>query len=148
MSSFVVTLLRPRGLLMNPIPIAILGYGNAARTFHIPFVRSLPEQYELRVVLQRSRNNSAGTATQAAKDLPGVQVVSDMDGVLRALPERFGLIVITTDNVSHVSYAIQALNANKHVLIEKPVALHESDVDKLAELARAKGVVCTAYQSK
>ena len=71
-----------------------------------------------------------------------------MDGVLRALPERFGLIVITTDNVSHVSYAIQALNANKHVLIEKPVALHESDVEKLAELARAKGVVCTAYQSK
>ena len=56
--------------------------------------------------------------------------------------------MITTDNVSHVSYAIQALNANKHVLIEKPVALHESDVEKLAELARAKGVVCTAYQSK
>ena len=133
---------------MDPIPIAILGYGNAARRCHIPFVRSCPEQYELRVVVQRSRNDSAGTATQAAKDLPGVQVVSDMDGVLRALPERFGLIVITTDNVSHVSYAIQALNANKHVLIEKPVALHESDVEKLAELARAKGVVCTAYQSK
>ena len=59
---------------MNPIPIAILGYGNAARTFHIPFVRSLPEQYELRVVLQRSRNDSAGTATQAAKDLSLIHI--------------------------------------------------------------------------
>lgn len=130
---------------MTPIPVALLGYGNAARTFHLPFLRALPEHYHLEVVLQRPRREGS-TSPNAALDFPHVQVVPDLDTALAALPDG-GLVIVTTDNASHFPYAQKALQANKHVLVEKPVALHEREVDALAQLARSMGKVCTVYQS-
>ncbi|WFC96205.1 hypothetical protein MBRA1_002861 [Malassezia brasiliensis] len=131
---------------MTPIPVALLGYGNSARTFHLPFVKSLPDQFQLHVVLQRPRPEGS-TSPNAALDLPDVQVVPDIDAALSALPEG-GLVIITTNNASHFPYAEKALKANMHVLVEKPVAVHEDEVHKLAELAHSVGKVCTVYQNR
>ena len=130
---------------MSPIPVALLGYGNSARTFHLPFVKSLPDQFQLHVVLQRPRPEGS-TSPNATLDLPDVQVVPDIDAALSALPEG-GLVIITTNNASHYPYAEKALRAKMHVLVEKPVAIHEDEVDKLAQLARSVRKVCTVYQS-
>ncbi|WFD31640.1 hypothetical protein MSPP1_002679 [Malassezia sp. CBS 17886] len=132
---------------MSPIPVAVLGYGNSARTFHIPFIGALPDAFYVAVVLQRARR-AGSSAPVAAADLPGVQVAADIGAALAALPEGEGLVVITTDNASHFPYAKQALEHGKHVLVEKPVAVDEKDVVSLELLARSKGLVCTAYQNR
>lgn len=131
---------------MSPIPVAVLGFGNSAKTFHIPLISSLPSQYTLKVIVQRPRCDHSEDQ-KVHNHLPHVQVVPDLDAALHALPEGLGLVVITTSNVSHYPYAKQCLEAGKHVLVEKPVATTEAQVLELDQLARKRGLVCTVYQS-
>ncbi len=60
---------------------------------------------------------------------------------LFALPE-VELVSICTHTMSHVGLAIRALEAGKHVLIEKPVSLYSVEVERLADAARASGRIC------
>jgi predicted dehydrogenase len=52
------------------------------------------------------------------------------------------LISICTHTDSHVDLAIAALAAGKHVLVEKPVAVHSKDVARLREAAEAAETLC------
>ena len=52
------------------------------------------------------------------------------------------LVSICTHTLSHVDLALQALEAGKHVLLEKPVALASSEVERLAEFARTTDRLC------
>ncbi len=51
------------------------------------------------------------------------------------------IIYIATPHPQHVSTAKLALNAGKHVLVEKPFALNAREAAEIVDLARAKGLV-------
>jgi D-xylose 1-dehydrogenase (NADP+, D-xylono-1,5-lactone-forming) len=50
-------------------------------------------------------------------------------------------IYISTPNDSHVDWTIRALEAGKHVLVEKPFSRHAAQVEEACALAEAKGLV-------
>jgi predicted dehydrogenase len=52
------------------------------------------------------------------------------------------LVSICTLTDSHVPLARAALEAGKHVLVEKPVALHAEPIRELNEIARRAGRIC------
>ena len=52
------------------------------------------------------------------------------------------VVSVCTPTPSHVDLAIQALEAGKHVLVEKPVALGSSEVERLARAAAASETLC------
>jgi predicted dehydrogenase len=52
------------------------------------------------------------------------------------------LVSICTYTDTHVDLAIRALAAEKHVLLEKPVALRSQEVRRLADAARTANTVC------
>ena len=52
-------------------------------------------------------------------------------------------IYISLPNHLHVQWTVAAARAGKHVLCEKPIALDPADVDRVADAARASGVVVT-----
>jgi predicted dehydrogenase len=52
------------------------------------------------------------------------------------------LVSICTHTDTHVELALQALEAGKHVLVEKPVAMDPEQADRLAEAARHAGTIC------
>ncbi|MFH0825961.1 MAG: Gfo/Idh/MocA family oxidoreductase, partial [Pseudomonadota bacterium] len=55
-------------------------------------------------------------------------------------PEIQG-VVVATPAVTHFDLTLQALRAGKDVLVEKPLALHERDGEKLVEMAEKSGAV-------
>lgn len=53
----------------------------------------------------------------------------------------FELGVVATESGNHYSHVMTLLDSNKHVLVEKPIALSTADADKMIETAKAKGLI-------
>lgn len=74
-----------------------------------------------------------------AKNFPASQAVPEVGPVL-ADPE-VQAVVIATPAGSHYELALAALEAGKHVFVEKPLATTVAEVDRLGELAKSRGLV-------
>lgn len=72
----------------------------------------------------------------AEKALPGVRRFSDFHELLAC--DAVEAVVVATPHYDHPRIAIEALNAGKHVLIEKPAGVYTSAVRELNSLAQQK----------
>jgi predicted dehydrogenase len=70
-------------------------------------------------------------------DLSGVARYSDFAALLA--DPRVDLVDLCVPNDSHAPMAIQALEAGKHVLVEKPIALSTADADAMLAAAGTAG---------
>lgn len=70
---------------------------------------------------------------------PGTQFVSDFDKVLE--DRELDAVVIATPVHTHYQLAKQALLADKHVLVEKPMCLNSLECEELIALAAARKLV-------
>jgi predicted dehydrogenase len=70
---------------------------------------------------------------------PAVRVSSNSNDVFDD-PE-INAVVISTPVASHFELAIKALESGKHILVEKPLARTVQEVEKIAILAKQKGLV-------
>ncbi|OSX59276.1 hypothetical protein POSPLADRAFT_1183967 [Postia placenta MAD-698-R-SB12] len=131
-----------------PIQTAVLGVGLGGLTFHIPFVLALPQYFTLRAVLERNPAQPGGKLAarfgpEAAK---GVTVYRTYEEVLA--DSEIELIVISTPSETHYALAKQALEAGKHVLVDKPVTASAKDAYELGDLARAKQRILYPFQNR
>ncbi len=70
-------------------------------------------------------------------DLSGINRHSDIADLLR--DPSIDLVDLCLPNDEHAKQAIRALEAGKHVLVEKPIALSTSDADAMVAAAKANG---------
>jgi len=70
-------------------------------------------------------------------DLSGVSRHGDFQALLN--DAQVDLVDLCVPNDSHARMAIQALEAGKHVLVEKPIALTTADADRMVAASRAAG---------
>jgi myo-inositol 2-dehydrogenase/D-chiro-inositol 1-dehydrogenase len=80
------------------------------------------------------------SARQAAHDLPGVPVHRTLDALLA--DSGVDLVDIVGPNHLHADMAVQALEAGKHVLLEKPMATTLADSERLVAAAERSGRHC------
>ena len=59
----------------------------------------------------------------------------------QACLNKYDAVLIATPVDSHVTFAMQAVEANCHVLIEKPLSMTLDGIDALEELAHNKGLI-------
>jgi predicted dehydrogenase len=59
-----------------------------------------------------------------------------------------GLVVVGTPPSVHTDAVIAALDAGKHVVCEKPFALHVEEIDRMIDTAAARDLVLTVFQSR
>jgi predicted dehydrogenase len=116
----------------------VVGYGAAAQFMHLPFIITNPE-FKLQTILQRKGDS-------AKEKYPSVKVVRSLDEMLE--DESLELIVITTPNDSHFDYASRALEAGKHVVLEKPFTITSEDAKTLIYLAEKKNRILSVYQNR
>lgn len=124
--------------MQHPIVTGLLAYGMSGKVFHAPFLFQHPG-FELRAVVERSKKN-------ARHDYPDV-VSYDSVGELLA-DEKIELVVINTPNNTHYEYARQALQAGKHILVEKPFTTSVSEAREIFDLGRLWGRKVLVYQNR
>ena len=116
----------------------IVAYGNIAQKYHAPLLHALPG-FALIKVLERNRN-------LAETDYPQVQTVRTMDALLE--DDALDLIVITTPNQFHFAQAKAALEAGKHVVLEKPFTVSTTEAEMLEHIAEAEGKVLSVFHNR
>ncbi len=121
-----------------PLRVGIAAFGMAARTFHVPLVRATPG-LSLRAVAS-SRPDAVREA------LPQVRVHADAMSLCR--DPDLDLVVIPTPNDTHAALAETALDAGRHVVVDKPFALDAAEAERLLGLARDRGLVLTVFQNR
>src|SRR4051794_15101166 len=107
--------------MQTPIKTGLMAYGMSGRVFHAPFINA-HHGFELRAVVERHKK-------KAAHQYPGIISYNQTAELLND-PE-IELIIINTPNNTHFDLAMQALNAGKHVLVEKPIAASVTEVKQL-----------------
>lgn len=70
----------------------------------------------------------------------GLKAYSNVDDMLK--DENVEAVLVATPSFNHFELAKKVLEADRHVLIEKPIALTSLDAKKIVSLAREKGKVC------
>jgi predicted dehydrogenase len=122
----------------SPIQVGLVGYGISAKVFHAPFIAT-NNNYQLVSVVERHKEESK-------EKFPDVQVVKSIDELLQN--NAIDLVVITTPNETHFPYAKAALEAGKHVVLEKPVTNTSAEAKQLGEIANGSGKVLSVYQNR
>jgi predicted dehydrogenase len=74
--------------------------------------------------------------TRQAVRYPGAQATADYGDLLA--DDTLDAIVVATPVPTHYALAKQALEAGKHVFVEKPPAMRAAEMDELVELAAAR----------
>src|SRR6266545_5068419 len=78
-------------------------------------------------------DTSDGRRAEFAPRYPSVRVTGDFDEVLA--DDSLDAVVIATPVPTHYDLAKRALEAGKHVLVEKPPAMRAIEMDELVEIA-------------
>jgi predicted dehydrogenase/threonine dehydrogenase-like Zn-dependent dehydrogenase len=113
----------------RPIGVGVVGAGEFVKAVHLPLLRR-DRAFRLRGVATASPLNARETARRFHLDL----ATTDVQDLLRE--DSIDLLLIGTRHDLHAPQALQALRAGRHVLVEKPLCLEESEVTPLLDEAR------------
>lgn len=122
---------------MKDLEVGIAGFGKGAEIYHAPFITTTTG-LNLSLVHERNR--------ERAKELyPNVQVVKSFEELLNS---ELDVVIITTPNDLHYQMAREALEAGKHVVVDKPFTVSVEEADELIQLAEEKEKVLTVYHNR
>lgn len=124
--------------ITKDINVALIGYGFVGKTFHAPLIRSIPG---LKLAIVSSSNEE-----KVKKDLPDVNVVASPEMAINH-PD-IDLVVIASPNDTHAPLAIMALNAGKHVVVDKPFTLNIDEARELSALAEDKKLLLSVFHNR
>jgi scyllo-inositol 2-dehydrogenase (NADP+) len=120
------------------VRVGLIGFGLAGQAFHAPMIRGI-RGMELACVLERHTNN-------AKQKYPEVRVARSLDEMLS--DQTINLVGIATPNDSHFSYARACLEADRHVVVDKPITPTLAEAEELVRLAEKRGRLLTVYQDR
>ncbi len=82
----------------------------------------------------------------AVEDFPGIETYSTVDEMLEK--SRVDLIVLITPHNTHAPLALKCLEAGRHVICEKPLAITTEEVDAMILAAKNSDVMLSAYHNR
>ncbi|KRB61269.1 oxidoreductase [Rhizobium sp. Root708] len=115
----------------QPIRWGIIGPGTIARTF----ADGVAHSRSGKLVAIATRNPSKPGLAEA---FPGARIVDGYEALLR--DSEVDAVYVSTPHTGHAEWAIKAIRAGKHVLVEKPIALSSYDADAIYHEAKKAGV--------
>ena len=125
--------------------IGIIGCGGIANGKHMPSLKALSDRLEMvafcDIVEERAVKAAKDYGTEDAK------VYTDYKELLK--DERIDVVHVCTPNRSHSFITVDALEAGKHVMCEKPMAKTYAEAVEMLEAAKRTGKKLTiGYQNR
>jgi predicted dehydrogenase len=117
----------------SPLRLGILGCANIAKQF----VRDVADSP--RVTIQAVASRDLSKAHQFAQTFGIVRAHGSYEALLA--DSALDAVYIPLPNSMHAEWAIRALQAGKHVLCEKPLALNLGEVTRMFDVARQQGLM-------
>lgn len=124
--------------MSDTIRVGLIGYGYASKTFHAPLIAGTLGM-ELAAI-------ASSDESKVKVDWPGVRVVAEPRHLFN--DPTIDLIVIPTPNDTHFPLAKAALEAGKHVVVDKPFTVTLSQARELDALARSVGRVLSVFHNR
>jgi len=124
--------------MSDNIRVGLIGYGYASKTFHAPLIAGTPGMTLAAV--------SSSDASKVHADWPNVSVVSDPKQLFS--DPSLDLIVIPTPNDTHFPLARAAMEAGKHVVVDKPFTVTLSQARELEAMAKSRGLVLSVFHNR
>ena len=120
------------------IRVGVIGYGYASKTFHAPLIAGTAGMALAAI--------SSSDESKVKADWPNVDVVADPKRLFN--DPNIDLIVIPTPNDTHFPLAKAALEAGKHVVVDKPFTVTLSQARELDALARSYGRLLSVFHNR
>lgn len=120
-----------------PIGVGLIGFGLSGRVFHAPYVAANAD-----LALRAVATHDPGSVREQHPGLPVVTV----DALLQ--DPGVELVVVASPDALHAEHAIAALQAGKHVVVEKPFATRLDDARRMAETAERAGKLLAAFHNR
>lgn len=117
--------------------VAIIGFGLSGRYLQAPFFEANPN-YNLTAIVSVNQNPKVY--------YPKVKVAKSIDEVLA--DTTIDLVSICSPNETHFAYTKLALQAGKHVLVEKPLTATSKEAEELISLAKKENKVLSVFQNR
>ena len=112
------------------VKVGMIGVGTVSQMMHLPILSGLRDMYEITAVsdVSPSQLKHIADTYQAKAYADPYELVKDpnVDAVFICSPDQY-----------HADYALAAVEAGKHVFVEKPVTLCIEDLEKLIAAEKA-----------
>ena len=118
-----------------PLKFAYLGLWHSHAVMHIRDAASRPDEFQLVGVYEPDPSIREAKLGEWAGDLPDIPV---FDSIEEALDSDAEAIICEGRVSENLDYAVRALKAGKHVLLEKPAGVEMVQLQRLHDLARRK----------
>ena len=120
------------------INTALCSFGMSGWVFHAPFIAVNPG-FTFYAVWERTKN-------LAVEKYPEVISYRTLEEMLT--DENIELVVVNTPNYTHYEYVKKALEAGKHVIVEKPFTVTVEEGEELIVLASDKKLKLSVYHNR
>jgi len=123
-----------------PPRAVVIGYGFSGRSFH-SYLIGLDSGIALHGVASRSdETRQRAAAERGCRTYPSFEAVLEDPDV--------DLVVLATPNNTHCGLAVRALDAGKHVVTDKVMALNLAECDRMIAAARRNRRLLSVFQNR
>lgn len=123
---------------MLQINAALLSFGMSGQVFHAPFI-DLHPGFKLMGSWERS-TKKIGEVYSRIKSYGSLEAVIN--------DEEVDIVIVNTPTYTHFDYAKKALEAGKHIVVEKAFTATAKEAKYLSELAQSKGLKLSVFQNR
>src|SRR5262249_40926178 len=124
------------------IPTVVVGHGLAGRAFHCPLIRRQPGLMLHGIVARDPRVRAEALATWG-DDVRGYGELGE------ALADpQVELVVIATPHDTHADLAVRALDAGKHCVVDKVMALSTAECDRMIAARDRSGRMLSVFHNR
>jgi len=123
---------------MKPIKTAICSFGMSGKVFHAPLLDT-HAGFEIVSVWQRTKSD-------AIQYYPTIKIARQYEEILA--DESIELVVVNTPEPTHFPFCKAALEAGKHVVVEKAFTTSVTEADELVRLAERQNLCLSVYHNR